>query len=87
MADPPFGSFASIGEAKRYLSSVDICDLSFYFVCGENNFEKIMLQKMPPEGILSGFAIQEDKVAELTLYYIPDKKMLLYQGSLAFSIE
>ena len=67
MADPPFGGFASIGEAKRSLCFVDICNLSFYFICRENNFEKIMLQKMPPEGILSGFAIQEDGVAALSM--------------------
>jgi hypothetical protein len=67
VADPPFGSFASIGEAKRSLRFVDICSLSFYFICGENNFEKIGLQKMSSKGILPGFAIQEDVVAELAL--------------------
>jgi len=52
-----FGSFASTGKGKEYLGFVGIGDLSFYSICRENSFEKIMLQKMSSERILSGFTI------------------------------
>jgi hypothetical protein len=60
VAGSPFGSFASTGKKKGCLGFVDIGDLSFYSICRENSFEKIMLQKMPSKRILSGIAIQED---------------------------
>ena len=86
MAGSPFCGFASTGEEKGCICFVVICNLSSYFICREDIFEKILLQKMSPEGILSGLAIQEGEVATAKLCYISKKKRLLYHMTLSKNV-